>query len=76
MQVTLTLMPGSEPWVRVQHPKGWFKVPAFVPLAEVLTGALEGWSATTKRRVSLAGGTVRISAVELAALQLRATARC
>lgn len=43
-QVVLQLMPGAEPWVRVEHCSGWFKVPLFTCLEEVLEGVERGWS--------------------------------
>lgn len=58
--VTLTLMDGPEPWVRVTHARGWFKVPADVCISEVLTGALEGWSSAARRRLRHSEPTVRV----------------
>ncbi len=52
VQVTLTLMPGAEPWVRVEHDRGWFKVPGDAQIVEVLDGALKHWSSTTRRILS------------------------
>jgi len=60
VQVALTLMPGAEAWIRVEHSKGWFKVPAFVPVEEVLRGALAGWQATPTRRFTTCEATVRV----------------
>ena len=49
VQVVLTLMEGPEPWIRVQHARGWFKVPAGVEASELLLGALEGWTSQRGR---------------------------
>lgn len=59
VQVTLTLMPGAEMWVRVEHPTGWFKVPGSVTIQEVLAGALIGWSGEVRGRKS-GEATVRV----------------
>ena len=58
-QVVLTLMPGAEPWIRVTHKGGWFKVPGDVCVAEVLAGAVEGWT-STRRRLAHSEATVRV----------------
>ncbi len=44
IQVSLVLMPGSELWVRVEHPWGAFKLPADSPITDILTGVSEHWS--------------------------------
>lgn len=56
--VTLTLMGGAEPWIRVAHPTGWFKVPATTSLLETLQGALVGWNADI--RLTSSEATVRV----------------
>lgn len=43
VQVLLSVMPGSEPWLLVRHAKGWFKVPATAKAWEIYEGAVEGW---------------------------------
>ena len=59
VQVTLTLMPGSEPWVLVRHSKGWFKLPGIASAAELLEGACAGWLGTRSRRTA-GEATVRV----------------
>lgn len=70
--VTLTLMPGAEPWIRVQHSRGWFKVPAGVAASEILRGVSEGWSAGTRRRTEWAVATIRVPLAEWSLLQAQA----
>jgi hypothetical protein len=36
-------MPGAEPWVRVEHSGGFFKLPLFASIEELLTGVDQGW---------------------------------
>ena len=43
-QVQLTLMPGSETWVRVEHAWGHFKLPADAPIHEMLRGIDGRWN--------------------------------
>ena len=43
VQVVLQLLPGTEPWVRVEHASGAFKLPLFCAIEELLLGAQQGW---------------------------------
>jgi hypothetical protein len=43
MQIVVQLMPGPEPWVRVEHASGWFKLPLFSSLEDLMTGVQQGW---------------------------------
>lgn len=43
-QVTLVLLPGSEPWVQVTTIWGTFKLPWGAPIGEVLMGVDEHWT--------------------------------
>lgn len=62
--VTLRLLPGAEPWVRVEYGQRWFKVPVGVALEEVLRGVEERWTAGPRRKVKMAPTTVRIPLAE------------
>lgn len=57
-QVVLQLLPGAEPWVRVEHALGSFKVPALVPMQEVLQLVADRVRTTPKATTSEA--TVRV----------------
>lgn len=59
VQVTLTLMIGSELWVRVEHAKGAFKVPGDTAATEIVRGALLEWDGTV-HRPRRSNATVRI----------------
>lgn len=71
VQLVLTLMPGPEPWLRVEHSRGWFKVPADVAGLLILQLASEGCVANPKKP-RRASSFVRISAEHLAELQAQA----
>lgn len=43
IQVVLQVLPGAEPWVRVEHSEGWFKLPLFCAVEELYTGAAQRW---------------------------------
>jgi len=66
--ITLTVMAGSEVWVRVQHATGAFKVPADVSLLEVLQGVSDGWGGT-RARVQQGERYIRVPASEWRRLQ-------
>lgn len=59
VQVVLQLMPGAEPWIRVEHSAGWFKVPAGVSVQEIYIGATEKWQ-DGARRLRTAEPTIRV----------------
>lgn len=63
-QVTLTLMSGAEPWIRVEHSWGWFVLPATVSVQELLTGVAEHWQRHAPRTLSHAPATVRVPLVD------------
>jgi hypothetical protein len=63
VSVVLTVMPGPEPWVRIAHNRGWFKVPGDVCVLEVLNGALAGWT-RSRPRLAHSEATVRVPLTE------------
>jgi hypothetical protein len=44
-------MPGPEPWIRVEHRGGWFKLPLFTSIEELVLGVQQGWTKTPSRRL-------------------------
>jgi hypothetical protein len=63
VSVVLTVMPGPEPWVRIAHNRGWFKVPGDVCVLEVINGAIAGWT-STRRTLRHSEATVRVPLTE------------
>ena len=49
-QIVVSLLPGSEPWILVRHQSGSFKLPMHADVAELLEGALKGWTQTPPDR--------------------------
>jgi hypothetical protein len=49
-QVILQVMPGAEPWIRIEHSRGWFKLPLFCSIEELVQGVAEGWNGTHNAR--------------------------
>lgn len=75
VQVRLTLMVGTEAWIRVEHPNGWFKIPAWTASEQLLQGALEGWH-HAPRKASAGEACVRVPLSEwLATTQAAAASR-
>src|SRR5579863_8081036 len=74
VQVCLRLLPGAEPWVRVEHHGTWFKVPLLAPVEEVFYGATHSWSAQRARHPQDPQLTVRVAAEYLWSLERDATA--
>lgn len=58
--VVLRILPGAEPWVRVEVGARWFKLPIFVPLEELLHGVDARWNGLAKRKPLKEEATVRI----------------
>lgn len=52
LQVVLAVLPGAEPWLRVEHQTGWFKVPGSAPALEIAEGAAARWHGSHQTRVS------------------------
>jgi len=52
VQVVLVVLPGAEPWLKVEHSAGWFKVPLHASAEEVVRGARERWTQTPKQTES------------------------
>jgi hypothetical protein len=55
-QVVLQLMPGAEAWLRVEHSRGWFRVPACISAEELLQLVADGVRnkpATTTREATV-----------------------
>jgi hypothetical protein len=48
IQVVLQFLPGAEPWVKVEHSSGWFRLPMFCAIEELYTGAAQGWTDRTR----------------------------
>lgn len=75
--ITVTFMPGAEPWIRIAHPTGWFKLPATAACSVLWDGVVGGWG-MTPRHVVHAGASVtvpleRLRQLEAAEARLRLT---
>lgn len=68
VQVQLTLMPGAEPWIRVEHAWGSFKLPAQCSIQEVIRGVEERWT-SAPHKVKTAPSWYRVSVSEYIAYQ-------
>jgi hypothetical protein len=58
VQVVLELMPGAEPWIKVEHARGWFKLPGWAQAQVVWEGANAGWTSSPPLKKA---GEVRVS---------------
>ena len=68
VQVVLQLMPGAEPWVRVEHAHGWFKLPLFCAIEELWYGSLHEWDDRTRHHTR-ADAVVRVPLAQWRAVE-------
>lgn len=63
VRCTITLMPGREPWLHIEHVAGSFKVPWHATVLDVFDGISAGWQGKPRGRPG-DGGSVTISRSE------------